>query len=497
MNGSGDIERILDSCLTAVLDQGQPLDSCLAAYPEQRNRLEPLLILAVGLQTAQTIEPSAEFRSVAQVRMQNLLAAHPRATSTVVNNQPRRWDGWFSRGAGLRRGSLAVLASLIMLIWLLVGGGIIAAAESSMPGQPFYEVKRTVERTRLALTTDEAARARLHLWTARRRMAEASALLAIGQASAIDAPLQSIDKDIAAILEQLQGPVLTDGQRKAVATELAAQLEALQAELTVWQGHTSGPAQSRIVASQALVAGSQETVQKLLGTEPEPPSLLPRGTSTAVPTPTPTPVPTGTQIPSVVGETPTADSADSNNALPPTRVKGTLSVRIDGCQIGPGLTGRLLEDCLKPRFWPTVQAAIPPVPSRFPPSDWPEDCPIPSDWPFDWPEGCPFPEEWPPIAGDWTPPPLPEDGTLPEIPAPPLPIPDPPVAPPRPATPQTPDIPDPPDPPDAPDPPEPPNPPAVPVPPASPDPPQPPEPPDIPDPPDVPQPPNIGPPPKP
>ena len=78
MRSPSTFEDILDRCLVAIQEQGKTVEECLACYPAEREALEPLLHLALRLESGRTLKAPPELRRTAAARMRNLIATRPR-----------------------------------------------------------------------------------------------------------------------------------------------------------------------------------------------------------------------------------------------------------------------------------------------------------------------------------------------------------------------------------------------------------------------------------
>ncbi|HYH30172.1 MAG TPA: DUF5667 domain-containing protein [Pseudonocardia sp.] len=87
---------------------------------------------------------------------------------------------------GLRRRALLV-GSAAMVAMLVIAGGGIFASQDALPGDNLYAVKRAAESAGLALTFDDASKARRQLEIAATRLSEAERLAAL-EAQAAPAP---------------------------------------------------------------------------------------------------------------------------------------------------------------------------------------------------------------------------------------------------------------------------------------------------------------------
>jgi hypothetical protein len=158
------IESILQRCL-ARIEAGDGVDACLRDFPEQADDLRPLLEAALQLRRWEPPALSDAARATARARA--------RDTFTALPAPPRRWTwGW---GGGKRLALRSALALLLVVGTLGIG---VAAAQSSLPGQPLYSLKRQSEQIRLQFTSDAERQAELRLEFAGHRLNEALALLA-------------------------------------------------------------------------------------------------------------------------------------------------------------------------------------------------------------------------------------------------------------------------------------------------------------------------------
>jgi hypothetical protein len=160
-----DLSNALQECLIA-LDKQDDLQIVLRRYPEDRDELISLLRLSVDVSGlgAEPVDPA--FR----LRARNAMLAE-----AARRRDRRRWNPFVF----LPRPAIAAGAAGLAL----VAGGLTAAAasNSSLPGDPLYGVKLTIEKAQLATTFDASARAQLQLQFADVRLDEAQRLFAAGR----------------------------------------------------------------------------------------------------------------------------------------------------------------------------------------------------------------------------------------------------------------------------------------------------------------------------
>jgi hypothetical protein len=133
--------RILAQCLDAIESGETTLEECKTRYPQYREELMPLLRMAATLRDEPSMGPRPSFRRTARQRL--LAKLPPRAP---VQRGIARWPVWQSLPRRATAAWAVVLASLAVL---LCSGGIVFAADRTLPGDALYPVKTTVEEARL------------------------------------------------------------------------------------------------------------------------------------------------------------------------------------------------------------------------------------------------------------------------------------------------------------------------------------------------------------
>jgi hypothetical protein len=162
-----------------VLVKGETVEECLRRYPEHARELKSLLETATAAKKAMAVQPSPEFRERARQQFY--------ATLRQMPAQKKR--AGFSWG-GQSRWATAVA---VVLALLLVSGGTVAAAGSSMPDQPLYPVKRATEQARLTFTVSALGKAELYAQLADRRVAEIIYLAGKGKSAQLQQVTQHLN----------------------------------------------------------------------------------------------------------------------------------------------------------------------------------------------------------------------------------------------------------------------------------------------------------------
>ena len=172
-----DLMTAFDDSLNA-LATGESVGAVLARYPHLGDDLRPML---EAVQAARQYGMAAPAPPAAQNRNR----ARFLARAAALRGQRRPAAGWLSLG-GLRPWVFAhrvLAASLAVALGLTLGAaGVLNASAASLPGQPLYALKRTVEQTQLLLAFDGATREELATDFSERRVNEVRDLLADAQA---------------------------------------------------------------------------------------------------------------------------------------------------------------------------------------------------------------------------------------------------------------------------------------------------------------------------
>lgn len=175
-------DNILNECLERLL-RGETIEQCLQDYPEQAAELEPLLRTALAAKRASAIQPRAEFKARARYQLQSAL-------QEMESGRGRWFFVWQSRWA---------TAVAVILIFLLVGGGTVAAAGNSMPDGTLYPVKLATEQVRLTLTPSALAKAQLYARLADKRVAEIVYMASKGDPQRVELVARRLDTHLVKI----------------------------------------------------------------------------------------------------------------------------------------------------------------------------------------------------------------------------------------------------------------------------------------------------------
>jgi hypothetical protein len=134
------LEKVLDDCLTRLMNGEATLEDCLAKYPEHAAELSRLIMAAGKLGPGRDIRTSPQFRNQARAQLMSHMRAHPRRPQA-------KWQrslSLFQFGFLFRRAfNVALGLAAIMMLFLTTGTVL---AQTALPGDTLYGWKITSEQ---------------------------------------------------------------------------------------------------------------------------------------------------------------------------------------------------------------------------------------------------------------------------------------------------------------------------------------------------------------
>ncbi|MFN3373114.1 MAG: DUF5667 domain-containing protein [Chloroflexus sp.] len=355
------LENILNNCIDA-LAAGESLEEILARYPAEAAALQPLLTTAASLFELAT-EPSAEAR-IASRRAFLQQAA-------IYRPKPAFWQ------------RLTLIAAGILMLLMLVGGGLAWAAESALPGDPLYAIKRSVEQIQLTFNANnEQLSARIE----ERRRSEVTALIQRHREVAVEfsgkleevTPQRWSVSDIPVIIDsttQVQGQP-SIGSEVVVSGRTISAISAVQATTIIVITSTNDDDDNHDTlqpTSVTLTATLPAEATGIATNTPTPTATMtPSATSTATATITPTLPPLRT----VVLPTMTTTSA-APTAIPAMTPTLTPLRTVVLPTVTPSSTAVPMPPTVTPAPPPSPTVAPPPSPTVAPPPPSPTVAPPP------------------------------------------------------------------------------------------------------------------------
>lgn len=255
------LEEVLEHCLADLEEERATGEECLARYPEFREELAPLLALAVELRAAPDVVLPISAKEAIRERVTHLPL--PRQVQPVV--MPRL----------AVRPAYALVTSILAL--LLFGGGLALASAESLPGEPLYPVKRTLEQMALALLPGQEPTLRLDF--AERRLQEAEALLQRGQIAAAQAVLGEYREELEAAFWLIAYELGRTGERPPLIYEAQEHLAQESTRLAELRARVPSEALGVVDQALSIVEEFSLITSEILENPPIPPT-------DAIPTPT-------------------------------------------------------------------------------------------------------------------------------------------------------------------------------------------------------------------
>ncbi len=179
-------EDILEECLEDVLQGGSDIQSCLERFPEQADRLKPLLQVAVLAGEALQVKAPARAR---QAGRQKVLARgrelmHGKNTSV----KPAAGRSWRPRLRLAWKPAMLVAGVLVLL-----GSGTAMAASVAQPDSILYPVKIGMEDLRTVVALQSLDQAKVEVSHAQARLDEVLAMVDEGKTDQVPSLLDSYD----------------------------------------------------------------------------------------------------------------------------------------------------------------------------------------------------------------------------------------------------------------------------------------------------------------
>ncbi len=288
-----DLLNAFDDCINR-LSAGQTVDDCLRAHPQYAPALRPMLEAGLTIRRIQ-VNPAEVNQAQARVRARVALAARAAPARTTY---PLR--------------SLAALAAALLVVFLVISGGAVTLAQSSLPGDPLYGIKRLTESVRLAVSGNDPA---LQTEFAARRIGEIEQILALGRAANMDfaGEIETINGDAWVVaglpLRVPEKSLGTTEFRVGDRVEINAYTTASGA-LIAREIHLTEPSEREPLPTPTPIP------TRSIATSTPPPTATPAPTNTP---PSRTPTYTSTPTPS---QTPTVTSTPSTTACVPFQPQG-------------------------------------------------------------------------------------------------------------------------------------------------------------------------------
>ena len=192
-------EDILAQCIEDIKAGRSNIEDCLDRYSSVRERLEPLLRIALEIREPPDVKPSPSFKVKARVWLMDQI--HERQTVTKLP--------WFRYNSQMKpisyisRFSMASVILVIVVALIALGGGTVYAAQDSLPGDALYPVKLGTEQVIMLLPGNDVVKAERAVGFAERRIGELEALAEKGHPQDLDLAVEGYDNVVNMTLAKL------------------------------------------------------------------------------------------------------------------------------------------------------------------------------------------------------------------------------------------------------------------------------------------------------
>lgn len=293
-----EISQIIEEGLEAVLSGEETLESFIAQHPEHAAAIRAELELAVMLVSyKEQVKPRAGYLPASRKRLLTRIQQEASERGAKRSLLGFNWS---------RRLVFQLSAALIVLIIFLSGtGGVVAMAQSALPGDSLYAIKRTSEQVAYTFTLDEVNRVAVSTAFAERRIIEAEALMEKEDYREVPSTIQTYEQQIGQAVTLLEK--VNDNRReekKVVAESLKKNLNDHVKALGKLQNgapeEVRGSLQHAETTAMLGVISVEEETRELIGPTD---TQQPTGTQT----PTDIPNPTMTNTPPAPTDTPAVE----------------------------------------------------------------------------------------------------------------------------------------------------------------------------------------------
>ena len=217
MKNSREFDNVLDECLERLLFQDETLDQCLQSFPEHADELKSLLETALATKQASAIQPRPEFREKARAQFYSALR-------DMESKRSRSFFSWNWQPSW-------AMVTAVILVLVLGGSSMVAAAGGSMPDETLYAVKLVTEQVQLVFTPSALDKAELYARLADKRVLEIVRMAGENKPERIERTARRLDDYLAKIAALSSAQEVTGGVAMAPAPRAASVPErALEAE---------------------------------------------------------------------------------------------------------------------------------------------------------------------------------------------------------------------------------------------------------------------------
>ncbi len=186
------IEQALDACLEKIISSGWGVEECLAEYPDYATALQPLLDVASASYKVANVNPGENFKAKARYEFNA-------AVADMASNPKRQWFEMVP--------IWGKAVTMMLVVTLISGGALVAASDSSLPGQTLYGIKLAAEQAQMAFTFSQYSKTELYADLANKRVSEIAILNDAGKTEEINIATHQMETEFEAIVNLNVGSV--------------------------------------------------------------------------------------------------------------------------------------------------------------------------------------------------------------------------------------------------------------------------------------------------
>ena len=218
--------------------------------------------IILQIQKLKQIKPRAEFKKFSR----DILISQIKAYAPADRAELKPEINWFFYLRAFTetfvQRTLQPAVVLLSMLFLVLGSSLaVNAAFYSLPGDPLYPVKISLEKTQMALIRDQADKAELKIEFAKKRVAELDKVVAQAeepakQAKKVNLLVKKFKNEVEGVKDQLQSP----DQEKSVIFKIAISVDSATAALAQSLNESAAklPAESQAAVASAA-ASAEET----------------------------------------------------------------------------------------------------------------------------------------------------------------------------------------------------------------------------------------------
>jgi hypothetical protein len=195
MRNDQKINEIIERHAPALIDGQESLESILDKYPEYSAELRPELEAILWLHQA---------RLALATRPGFISDSRKYLEAKITSSPPLNyWQRLFRRYSPQHLAFYMTAPALIIVLLAMIINGVVLTARMSIPGDPFYSTKLTLESVQMALTIDPVGKSELYLQFSKERTTELVELVLDSDYEALPAATLRLESEISATLRSL------------------------------------------------------------------------------------------------------------------------------------------------------------------------------------------------------------------------------------------------------------------------------------------------------